>query len=114
LIEDVLGRQRGHAGARGLLEELLTAPGGQAVNLRVARLLGPLYEQSRQWQDLVGVLRVERAHASGADAVELLARIAVLEETELNAARNAFDACVEILRLEPAYDRARTELARLA
>jgi hypothetical protein len=42
--------------------------------------------------------------------VELLVRIAQLEETELTSARNAFDAWLEILRLDPTHERARIEI----
>jgi tetratricopeptide (TPR) repeat protein len=128
LLEDVIGRQRGHGDARELLEELLGGagrgePAGSASDevrvqtMRVARLLEPLYEQDKLWKDLVGVLRAQRAlvgAAAGSEAVELLSRIAAIEEAELAAPRNAFDAWVEVLALDPTHERARVELARLA
>ncbi|MBV8759380.1 MAG: tetratricopeptide repeat protein [Deltaproteobacteria bacterium] len=114
LAEDVLGKHRSHADARELLEELLSDPKASAVQMRVARVLEPLYEDDKLWKDLAGVLRVQRSLVEGTEAVELLARIAALEETELGGARNAFDAWLEVLRLEPPHERARIELARLA
>jgi tetratricopeptide (TPR) repeat protein len=138
LLDEVIGRQRGHADARELLEELLgqaariesTAPtlrdedplgGGRdeiaearLLTARVARLLEPLYEQDKLWKDLVGVLRAQRRLVTGTEAVELLSRIAAIEEAELSAPRNAFDAWLEVLSLDPTHERARVELVRLA
>ncbi|HEX4420604.1 MAG TPA: tetratricopeptide repeat protein [Kofleriaceae bacterium] len=81
---------------------------------RVARLLEPLYERDKLWKDLVGVLRSQRRLVSGTEAVELLSRIAAIEEAELGAPRNAFDAWIEVLALDPTHERARVELSRLA
>jgi len=111
LIEDVLARHRSHADARELLEELLPQP---EVTMRVARLLEPLYEQDKLWKDLVGVLRAQRTLVTGTEAVELLSRIAAIEEAELAGPRNAFDAWIEVIALDPTHERARLELARLA
>ncbi len=114
LIDDVLHRVRSHAPARELLEELLTDPKAGAVTMRVARLLEPIYEGDKMWKELVGLLRVQRSMVTGTEAVELLARIATLEESELASAGHAFDAWLEILRLEPGDERARIEISRLA
>jgi tetratricopeptide (TPR) repeat protein len=114
LVEDVLGRAHHHDDARELAEELLTNPKAGAVQMRVARLLEPLYEEDRLWKDLAAVLRVQRSLVEGTEAVELLARLAALEETELGSARGAFEAWLEVLRQEPAHERARIELVRLA
>jgi tetratricopeptide (TPR) repeat protein len=111
LLEDVLARQRGHADARELLEELLPK---QDVALRVARLLEPQYEQDKLWKDLVVVLRAQRKLAIGHEAVELLCRIAAIEEAELGGAGLAFDAWTEVIFLDPSHERARSELVRLA
>jgi tetratricopeptide (TPR) repeat protein len=114
LLEDVLARQRSHAPARELLEELMTAPDTQLVMIRIVRLLEPLYEQDKLWGDLVGLLRAQRPTVVGTEAVELLSRIATIEEAELNGASSAFECWLEVLRLEPAHERARVEIARLA
>ncbi len=136
LLEEVIARQRSHADARELLEEMLGWGRGRSeierarpagadgvtdadagrpdVTMRAARLLEPLYEQDKLWKDLVGVLRAQRALVTGSEAVELLSRIAAIEEAELSAPRNAFDAWLEVLALDPTHERARAELARLA
>jgi tetratricopeptide (TPR) repeat protein len=122
LLEEVIAKSRGHADARELLEELLlpaatqpgAAPRAEAIAMRVARLLEPLYERDKLWRDLASVLRVQRRLVTGTEAVELLARIATIEETELAGARHAFDAWIEVLRLDPMHERARIELVRLA
>src|SRR6185436_1080555 len=88
--------------------------GGPEVAMRVARLLEPLYQQDKLWRDLVGVLRAQRKLVAGTEAVELLSRIAAIEEAELAAPRNAFDAWIEVLALDPTHERARVELSRLA
>lgn len=111
LLEEVVTRRRSHDDARELLEELMPRP---EVRMRVARLLEPLYEQDKLWKDLVDVLLAQRSLTSGTEAVELLSRIATIEETELGGQRNAFDAWREVLRLDPTHERARVELARLA
>ncbi|MBS1118787.1 MAG: repeat-containing protein, partial [Deltaproteobacteria bacterium] len=112
LLEDVLARQRAHADARELLEELLVSK--PEVTLRAARILEPLYEQDKLWKDLLGVLRAQRSLVVGTEAVELLSRIAAIEETELSSPRTAFDAWIEVIGLDPTHERARVELARLA
>ncbi|MCW5805807.1 MAG: tetratricopeptide repeat protein, partial [Deltaproteobacteria bacterium] len=127
LLEEVIAKQRGHADACELLEELLPpaverevaalgAGGGRtdAIAMRIARTLEPLYEHDKLWKDLVGVLRAQRRLATGTEAVELLARVAAIEEAELAYAPNAFDAWIEVLSLDPTHERARGELSRLA
>jgi tetratricopeptide (TPR) repeat protein len=111
LLEDVVTRQRSHTEARTLLERLLPNP---EVTMRVARLLEPLYEQDKQWRELVAVLRAQRSLVTGTEAVELLSRIATIEEAELQQPRNAFDAWIEVLALDPTHERARQEISRLA
>jgi tetratricopeptide (TPR) repeat protein len=111
LAEDVLARRPAHADVRELLEELLPIA---VVTMRVARLLEPLYEREGLWRDLVMVLRAQRKLVAGVEAVEMLARIAVIEERELSGARNAFEAWLDVLRLDSTHDKARTELVRLA
>ncbi len=112
LLEEVVARRPGHADARELLETLLPEP---ALRLRVARLLEPLYEKDELWKDLVLALRAQHELAAGpAEAVELLARIAAIEEEKLSAARTAFDTWAAALATDPHDERARTALPRLA
>ncbi len=111
LLEDVVAKRRSHEDARELLEELMPQP---EVTMRVARMLEPLYEQDKLWRDLVDVLLAQRTLTAGTEAVELLSRVATIEETELKSLRNAFDAWLEVLKLDPTHERARVELSRLA
>ncbi len=125
LLEDVVTRQRSHNEARTLLEKLLPTPdvidsatlrdaAESHLAMRVARLLEPLYEQDKQWRELVHVLRAQRRLVTGSESVELLSRIATIEESELQQAHPAFDAWVEVLSLDPTHERARVEISRLA
>jgi len=63
-----------------------------------ARLLEPLYEQDKLWKDLVTVLRRQRTVADRDRAVELLSRIATIEEASSRVRRTAFDVWLEVLR----------------
>jgi golgin subfamily B member 1 len=112
LIEEVLSNERGHADARELLEEVLTDP---AQRLRVARILEPLYLEEGLWRDLVLVLRAQREFAGGgAEAAELLGRVASVEEEKLSHERAAFDTWRDVLGLGPSDERARGHVIRLA
>ena len=111
LIDEVLSRQRGSTDARELAEELLGDPGER---LRVARLLEPLYQDEGLWRDLCLVLRAQRELSDApAEAAELLARVAAVEEEKLSHERAAFDTWREVLVLLPADERARQHVARL-
>ncbi len=112
LLEDVVTMQPGHADGRELLEELLGAP---VQRQRVARLLEPLYERDQLWKDLCVVLRVQgEATTEPVVVVELLARIATIEETHLENGRQAFETWGQALAADPADERPRTALVRLA
>ena len=110
LLEEVVARYKGHADGRELLEELLPDPD---LRLRIARILEPLYEADELWKDLILVLRAQRDGAGTAEAVELSARIAGLEEDRTDSPRAAFDTWIEALVLDPTDERARTALPRL-
>jgi tetratricopeptide (TPR) repeat protein len=112
LIEEIVAVQRGHADARELLEELMMKP---ELTLRIARILEPLYHSDKLWKDLVMVLRTQQAAATGpTESVELLARIAELEEVELDMSRTAFDTWITALKVDPTDHRARAAIPRLA
>ncbi|MBL0217753.1 MAG: hypothetical protein IPQ07_28230 [Myxococcales bacterium] len=89
----MVAKRRSHEDARELLEELMPRP---EVTMRVARLLEPLYEQDKLWRDLVDVLLAQRNLTAGTEAVELLSRVATIEETELKSLLNAFDAWLDV------------------
>ncbi|HKE15362.1 MAG TPA: tetratricopeptide repeat protein [Kofleriaceae bacterium] len=112
LVEEVLARQHGNADARELLEEMMGDP---AQRLRTARILEPLYAEDGLWRDLCLALRAQREAASGpAEAAELLARIAAVEEEKLSHERAAFDTWREVLALGPSDERSRQHVIRLA
>ena len=111
LLEDIVAKRRHHDDARELLEEMMPRPG---QTMRVARLLEPLYEQDKLWRDLVDVLLAQRDLTSGTEAVELVSRVATIEENELQSHKAAFEAWLEVLKLDPTHERARVELSRLA
>ncbi len=115
LLEELVAAQPQDAAARHLLEELMLTP---ELAARVARLLEPLYEQEGAWRQLVGTLRAQRTGAgatqTSAEAAQLVARIAVVEEEKLGATRSAFEAWSEVLGLDPADDKARRAAIRLA
>ncbi len=111
LLEDVVSRDRTHVNARLQLEALLAR---EEVRLRVARILEPLYEHDRHWEPLITVLRAQRTLASGTEAVELLSRIATIEEAEIGDPAAGFAAWIEVLSLDPTHERARVEISRLA
>ncbi|HVV87331.1 MAG TPA: tetratricopeptide repeat protein, partial [Kofleriaceae bacterium] len=112
LLEDVVTRAPGHADGRELLEELLAVP---ALRQRVAAMLEPLYTRDRLWKDLTNVLRIQREAAdSPLGALELLARVAAVEEDELGNLRAAFDTWAQGLAADPSDPRPAANLVRLA
>lgn len=112
LAEEVLRRDRTHAAARRLLEGLFASADHK---LRIAKLLAPLYEEAGEWRALVGVLSGERELAgSPAEEVELLARIARLQEERLRDDHAAFATWAEAVREGPDHRAAREHLERLA
>ncbi len=112
LLEDVVSRHRSHSDGRELLEELLPEAD---VRLRVARVLEPLYEADGLWKDLCLVLRAQRdLSQSPHEAVDLLTRIANVEERELDLPKAAFDSWVEAMRVEPSISETRASARRLA
>lgn len=112
LAEDVLARSPGHSDARELLEELMPNPD---LRLRIARTLEPLYEADGLWRDLCLVLRAQREFAVNAgEAVDLLARVAAVEEERLGHERAAFETWTQAMATEPRDGRAREAVRRLA
>jgi tetratricopeptide (TPR) repeat protein len=111
LAEEVLRREPGHAGARRLLESLF---GDKALRLRIARLLGPLYEADGQWADRIRMLQGERELVTPAEAVELLAQIAAIQEERLQDGGAAFNTWRQAVFAAPEDERGRAALERLA
>ncbi|MEZ4360153.1 MAG: tetratricopeptide repeat protein [Kofleriaceae bacterium] len=111
LLEELLEERPDDEGARRLLEELMLRP---ALAARVARLLEPCYEREGAWRQLVAALRAQRGDLAGLDAAALLARVAVIEEEKLGAPRSAFETWSDVLALDPADERGRRAVLRLA
>src|SRR5262249_11542468 len=112
LVEEVLRRDPAHAGVRVLLEGLFE---NKAHRLRVARLLGPLYEDDGRWVDRIKMLHGEREFAqSPVEAIELLAKVAAIEEEKLNDPKSAFATWRQAVYADPEESRARAALERLA
>jgi len=111
ILESIVKTNPQHAGARVLLERVLQDPEHKA---RAARILEPLYEGGQAWRDLVGVLQIQRESLEGPEAGALLARIASIEETKLNAREPAFAAWRAVLAADPTHRSALGEAERLA
>ncbi|MBK9031624.1 MAG: tetratricopeptide repeat protein [Myxococcales bacterium] len=111
LLEEVVAAQPGHADGRELLEEQLTEA---SLRQRVARVLEPLYLRDQLWKDLANVLRIQREGAAGADAAQLLGRVAVIEERELDLGKAAFDTWTQALTADPSAPEAQAAILRLA
>lgn len=111
LLEELVAARPGYTDARELLEELLR---NTDQRLRVARILEPLYEADGLWRDLCVVLRAQRELASAHEALELLVRVARIEEEQIANERAAFDTYVDAMALAPADERPRRALQRLA
>jgi tetratricopeptide (TPR) repeat protein len=111
LIESIVRSVPTHEGARRLLEKLITLPDQR---LRVARILEPLYEAGAAWSRLVAVLEIQREPLQGADAAAMLARIADLQETKLQARAAALATWRQVLAVEPTHADALVEIERLA
>jgi tetratricopeptide (TPR) repeat protein len=112
LLEEVLARDPDHKGMRTLAELLLPTVD---LKLRLARLLRPIYEADSQWRDVVRVLQAEREMAqTPAERVQLLARIAELQEERLADESAAFATWLEALATDAEDRRSRQHLERLA
>ena len=113
ILESIVKTNPQHAGARALIERVLQDAEHKG---RAARILEPLYEASQAWRELVGVLQIQREeqgmgpHEAGA----LLARIANIEESRLNAREPAFAAWRAVLAADPTHPTALGEAERLA
>lgn len=111
LLEGVVRTMPEHEGARRLLERALGMPEHRQ---RAARLLEPLYEASAAWARLVAVLEIEREARHGADAAALLARIAGLQESRLQARAAALATWRQVIECEPGRPGALVEIERIA
>ncbi|MGF1466213.1 MAG: hypothetical protein ACFCGT_08765 [Sandaracinaceae bacterium] len=110
--EQVLDLEPNHKFAREALERLIHHP---AQRQRVARTLEPVYEDRGDWAELVRVLEVQLEDlVERGSRVDLLGRIAELEENRLHDPTAAFRTMARSVDADPADERVREELARLA
>ncbi len=83
--------------------------------VRAATTLEPIYQQFGEWAKLVAVLEVQVTHETdAARRVELLHRIAELTESQLDKARDAFDAHARAVTHDNANEHTLSSLERLA
>ncbi len=110
LLEGIVKLAPQHEGARRLLEKLLAVP---AQRQRVAKILEPVYEAGGAWARLVAVLEVQREALQGDAAVGILARIADLQESRLQARAMALGTWRQMLAADPADVEALAQVERL-
>ncbi|MBC7170961.1 MAG: tetratricopeptide repeat protein, partial [Polyangiaceae bacterium] len=112
LFEEVVQSDPSHAPSVQSLESLVINAEHQG---RITQILGPLYRGADQWKKLVAVLEAEVGLAD--DPVErarLLGEIAELHEGRGKNGALAFEAWTRAFAEEPADERPRAELDRLA
>jgi tetratricopeptide (TPR) repeat protein len=110
-LKGVVAHQPQHAQAREILESLLTSDG---VRLDVAETLVPLYEADEQWDTYVAILHDtldERIDLD--DRVEILRKVAYVEEEHLNRLQDAFNSLAHAYRLGQ-VEEIESDLERLA
>ncbi|MCP4444187.1 MAG: tetratricopeptide repeat protein [Myxococcales bacterium] len=112
LAEELLARNGEDSEARAICESLL---GDEGLRLRIARLLEPLYGAAGNSASLCRMLLVQAECAeSRTEAMELYARIAELQDSELGDPGASMKNWLLALAKEPADERCLTALLRLA
>ncbi|HTB60233.1 MAG TPA: tetratricopeptide repeat protein, partial [Polyangia bacterium] len=111
LLEGIVEAAPHHEGARRLLEKLLAVP---AQRQRVAQILAPVYEKSGAWARLAAILEVQREVLQGTEAAALLARVADLQESKLQARAVALTTWRQVLAADALHPDALPEIERLA
>ncbi len=112
LYRTVLVNEPAHEGALGALERLAT-DGDES--LAAAAVLEPIFEDSRDWSRLVGLLEAKVSRVGDAfRQVDVLHRIAGYRERQMGDAAGAFDAFARALVIDSENERTFLELERLA
>jgi tetratricopeptide (TPR) repeat protein len=94
------------------LEDLMA---GRAEPVLAASVLEPIYESAGEWDRVIAVYEVMQANAEDAvRKVELLSRIAELEERRLSHQSKAFEAYGRALHVDPSNADVLQHLQRLA
>lgn len=113
LYQQILNIQPGHAATLASLERIKDSSSPAAM--AAANVLEPVYESLGEYQQLIGVLEVQVAHAQDAfTKVELLHRIAALYEEGLLAHDKAFEVYSRAVRTDSANSESLAAVERLA
>ncbi len=108
----VLAMDPSHDPTIQALEALMT---GQEEPVLAASVLEPIYESAGEWDRVIAVYEVMQAHSDeSARTVELLSRIAEIEERRLSHQNAAFDVYGRALRIDPSNQDVLAHLERLA
>src|SRR6185369_15348736 len=108
----VLAMDPGHEPTLRALEALMA---GREEPVLAAAVLEPIYESAGEWDRVIAVYEVMQAHAEEpARKVELLIRIAEIEERRMSHQNAAFDAFGRALHYDPINQDVLAHLGRLA
>jgi tetratricopeptide (TPR) repeat protein len=108
----VVAMDPGHEPTLKALEELMA---GREEPVLAATVLEPIYETAGEWDRVIAVQEVMQANAEDpVRKVELLCRIAELEERRLSHQNAAFEAYGRALRVDPNNQDVLAHLGRLA
>ncbi|MCS6797689.1 MAG: tetratricopeptide repeat protein [Myxococcota bacterium] len=109
---DVLERDPLNEAATAALERWL---GDERHQLAVAEMLEPIYRERNDFERLVAVHEIQASHASSpARRIELLHRIAELQELALDDLSAALATYARALSQDPAHESTLAQLERLA
>ncbi|NUP10097.1 MAG: tetratricopeptide repeat protein [Polyangiaceae bacterium] len=112
LYRDLLQQMPDHAPTIAALEGIKSGP---REALAASLVLEPIYDATGEWKRLVSVLEVQVQHAEDAFAkVDLLHRIARLEEEMLGDHNAAFDVYARAVALDVTNEESLGSLERLA
>ncbi|MDB4980275.1 MAG: Tetratricopeptide 2 repeat protein [Myxococcales bacterium] len=110
----VLQMDPSHEPTLRALEALMTGPSAGEPVL-AAQVLEPIYESAGEWERVIAVQEVLAANADEPGRkVEMLSRIAELEERRLSHQNAAFDAYARALHVDPSNGDVIAQLQRLA
>ena len=108
----VLATDPAHEPTIRALEALMT---GKDEPVLAAAVLEPIYESAGEWDRVIAVYEVMQAHSDDpVRTVELLSRIAEIEERRLSHQNAAFDVYGRALRVDPNNQDVLAHLERLA
>lgn len=111
--EGVLLLQPTHVRSQEALAGLLAVP---ETSARAAAILQPIYESQGAYRELAGVLEIRLAgeKRTSGEEVDLLLNLAEILETRLKDHKSAFSAYERACLSDPADERPRAAVARLA